>query len=101
MTESREIEYSRLYLSGLTYIQIAKMMNVTKGTVAGVLRSAREKGVCCSRSRGLDAIGRLECRWPIGEKKPFLFCGSSINKYSDIYCEAHRKIAYKKQMDRK
>jgi len=39
----------------------------------------------------LDELGTSDCRWPIGDYRPFLFCGGHVD--SGIYCTAHRTIA--------
>lgn len=36
----------------------------------------------------MDAIGKGMCRWPIGEGRPFLFCGCETDDGSS-YCTSH------------
>ena len=45
--------------------------------------------------RTLESLCEHECRWPVTDTKPFLFCGEkSLDGKS--YCELHQKLSYKK-----
>lgn len=33
------------------------------------------------------------CRWPIGEDRPYLFCGGTIHR--GVYCQAHASVAFR------
>jgi GcrA cell cycle regulator len=33
------------------------------------------------------------CRWPIGEERPYLFCGEDIHR--GVYCRSHAAIAFR------
>ena len=47
-----------------------------------------------SMPRPLLAVAKDNgCRWPIGEDRPYLFCGEPIHKGS--YCAAHAAVAFR------
>lgn len=47
-----------------------------------------------STPRPLLAVAKDNgCRWPIGEDRPYLFCGEPIHKGS--YCAAHAAVAFR------
>ena len=43
----------------------------------------------------LESLEPHECRWPVTNTKPVLFCGDKACE-GKSYCELHQKLAYKK-----
>jgi hypothetical protein len=44
--------------------------------------------MCDNQLKTLFDLKRGECRWPIGDRAPYLFCGDP-QKEGRSYCEAH------------
>lgn len=61
----------------------------------------REEDVCRSpvtvRRLMLDELRSDTCRWPIGDRAPFLFCGDRACAGGGPYCEHHHEMAYQKR----
>lgn len=45
----------------------------------------------------LDELRSDTCRWPIGDRAPFLFCGDRVCAGGGPYCEHHHEMAYQKR----
>jgi len=54
-----------------------------------VPRSRREQGKV-----SLFDIGPHDCRWPFGDRPPFLFCGAIVRQLGDPYCTEHACVAW-------
>lgn len=59
-----------------------------------ILKGDMWKALPDTTPRPLLAVsGDNGCRWPIGEERPYLFCGEPIHK--GVYCAAHYAVSYR------
>lgn len=42
----------------------------------------------------LIALRSGDCRWPIGDNPPFLFCAAAVEADDTSYCPTHHKVAH-------
>lgn len=83
--------------AGLTFAQIAKKLNLTKGQVAGVVyrdrvRKQKEGKVEIQKHKTIMQLRDGDCRWVIEGYAEARFCGEHIHKGS--YCKSHAAIVY-------
>lgn len=46
------------------------------------------------RRLSLMQLGQRTCRWPVGDKPPYPFCGNDTGDPDRVYCPAHHRIAH-------
>lgn len=67
---------------------------VYKGPTSTVLVVSTDTDVSRLDSIPLSKLDAHKCRWPFGDKAPYMFCGNE--SYPGLpYCAHHAKIAYK------
>lgn len=117
-TEERIAALLRLKGEGLSASEIAGEMGTTKGSVLGKLRRlgyasqkpnkgklyiARKRRVLAKNGHphlpkgAVDLLGlrSADCRWPVTDRPPHLFCGQPQREGSS-YCSFHSSKAWKK-----
>lgn len=109
-TASDDDRLRELRARGMFFSQIAREMGITKNSAIGRLnrigligdRALPRLPRWAPLTRAFEAIGRKDCRWPIGDPRTrcFSFCGQPIAGVGGIgrsYCAQHARLAVKQQ----
>jgi hypothetical protein len=108
-----EGKIKELLQNGLSFLQIANELGVTRGTVAGRITRMRQRGEIDNTYKPTDGItvppdkdvGGIhlldlkedDCRFPIGETiRGIFFCGEPRRDARTRYCAKHHTIVWVK-----